>query len=382
MFPNIDLQTFTFNENIKEDLVLHQYNGYNTFTFQLKTDLQAKEQEDGSIDFSDEKGKVVFSVPKPFMTDSKLDELSGEVERSDKVSYKLEKNEEGYLLHLTADENWLKDPERVYPVSIDPSTSLSVSSDTFVMSAYPTTNYSASSQKWDANLKAYVLKTGYYDKTTGTNYAFMKFNNLKPIQNMTVTKATLKTYVAHSYYGTKATGLWLDTVNSNYDNAKVTWNTKPASKNIGKADVHKGQWASYDVTAAVKSWNSGGANYGFKLHTNGNGKEYWKKLISSANSANKPYIEVTYTIPKGNTPTIKAYHNGDSTGYFDISWKKVEGAKGYKVWIYNGKEYQAISAGNVTSWSTKGKKICLRAQKLPPRDINCIWTARMELNWH
>lgn len=80
------------------------------------------------------------------MTDSKLDELSGEVERSDKVSYKLEKNEEGYLLHLTADENWLKDPERVYPVSIDPSTSLSVSSDTFVMSAYPTTNYSASSQ--------------------------------------------------------------------------------------------------------------------------------------------------------------------------------------------------------------------------------------------
>lgn len=162
----------------------------------------------------------------------------------------------------------------------------------------------------------------------------------------------------------------------------MTWNTKPASKNIGKGDVHKGQWASYDVTAAVKSWNSGGANYGFKLHTNGNGKEYWKKLISSANSANKPYIEVTYTIPKGNTPTIKAYHNGDSKGYFDISWKKVEGAKGYKVWIYNGKEYQAISAGNVTSWSTKGKKSGLRAQKLLPRDINCIWTARTEPNWH
>ncbi|MFO3790191.1 DNRLRE domain-containing protein [Bacillus mojavensis] len=357
VFPNIDLQTFTFNENIKEDLVLHQYDGYNTFSFQVTTDLQAKEQEDGSIDFSDEKGKVVFSVPKPFMTDSKLDELSGEVGRSEKVSYKLEKNDEGYLLHLTADENWLKDPERVYPVSIDPSTSLSVSSDTFVMSAYPTTNYSASSQKWDANLKAYVLKTGYYDKTTGTNYAFMKFNNLKPIQNMTVTKATLKTYVAHSYYGTKATGLWLDTVNSNYDHAKVTWNTKPASKNIGKADVHKGQWASYDVTAAVKAWNSGGANYGFKLHANGNGKEYWKKLISSANSNNKPYIEVTYTIPKASTPAVKAYNNGNGTGFFNISWKKADGAKGYKVWIYNGKEYQAISVGNTTSWSTKGKNI-------------------------
>jgi len=357
VFPSIDLQTFTFNENIKEDLVLHKYEGYNSFTFQLETDLNAEVQEDGSIAFKNKNGKVMLTVPKPFMTDSKLDELSGEVARSEEVSFKLKKNDHGYLLHVTADEDWLKDPERVYPVSIDPSTSLSVSSDTFVMSAYPTTNYSASTQKWDANLKAYVLKSGYYDKSTGTVYAFMKFNNLKPIENMTVTKATLKAYVAHSYYGTKATGLWLDTVNSSYDNAKVTWNNKPGSKNIGKTDVHKGQWATFDVTSIVKAWNTGTANYGFKFHTNGNGQDHWKKLISSANSANKPYIEVTYTIPKAETPTIKAYSNGNDTGYFDVSWKKMNGAKSYKVWIYNGKEYQAISVGNTTSWSTKGKNI-------------------------
>ncbi|WP_146738242.1 hypothetical protein, partial [Bacillus tropicus] len=79
------------------------------------------------------------------------------------------------------------------------------------------------------------------------------------------------------------------------------------------------------------------------------------KLMSSANSAKKPYIEVTYTIPKADTPSVKAYHNGDSTGFFNISWKKAEGAKSYKVWLYNGKEYQAIPVGNATSWSTKGK---------------------------
>ncbi|MDA7025189.1 DNRLRE domain-containing protein [Bacillus sp. CLL-7-23] len=357
VFPNIDFQTFTFNENTKEDLVLHKYEGYNSFTFQLKTDLSAEIQEDGSIELTDKNGKQILTVPKPFMTDSNLDEGSGEVARSEDVKYTLEKNDQGYLLHVTADEDWLKDPQRVYPVSIDPSTSLSASSDTFVMSAYPTTNYSTSTQKWDANLKAYVLKTGYYDKSTGTNYAFMKFNNLKAIQNMKVTKATLKTYVAHSYYGTKPTGLWLDTVNSSYDNAKITWNNKPGSKNIGKTDVHKGQWASFDVTAAVKSWNSGVANNGFKFHTNGNGKDHWKKLISSANSKNKPYIEVTYTIPQAEAPTTKAYSNGNQTGYFDIDWKKIEGAKGYKLWMYNGKEYQAISVGNTTSWSTKGKNI-------------------------
>ncbi|WP_144488022.1 hypothetical protein, partial [Bacillus pumilus] len=55
--------------------------------------------------------------------------------------------------------------------------------------------------------------------------------------------------------------------------------------------------------------------------------------------------------------SVKAYHNGDSTGFFNISWKKAEGAKSYKVWLYNGKEYQAIPVGNATSWSTRGKKI-------------------------
>ncbi|MGK4096203.1 DNRLRE domain-containing protein [Bacillus altitudinis] len=364
VFPHIDLRSFTFNENIKEDIVLKRYDGYNSFTFKIKTDLTGEIEEDGSIRFFDQKKQTIFQVPKPFMTDSNLDEKSGEVARSEDVSFELQKEDDGYLLRVTADEKWLKDPERVYPVSIDPSTSLSVSSDTFIMSAYPTTNYSTSTQKWDANLKSYVLKTGYYDKTTGTNYAFMKFNSFKPIQNMNVTKATLKTYVAHSYYGTKATGLWLDTVNANYDHTKLTWNNKPSSKNIGKANVYKGQWVSYDVTSTIKAWNSGTANYGFKLHANGNGQDHWKKIISSTNSTKKPVIEVTYTIPQANAPTVKGFSNGNGTGYLNLSWKKVSGAKGYKVWLYNGKEYEAISVGNVASWSTKGKNIWPTASEI------------------
>lgn len=148
VFPDIDLRNITFDQNIKEDLVLHSYMGYNTFKFHLTTDLEAEIQKDGSIDFKiKDTNEKVFNLPKPFMSDSNYDEHSGEVARSGDVKYDLEKVDDGYNLTIKADESWIKDPNRVYPIYIDPSTSITTSTDAFVMSAYPTTNYGTSSDK-------------------------------------------------------------------------------------------------------------------------------------------------------------------------------------------------------------------------------------------
>ena len=357
IFPFIDLQNITFNQATKEDLVLHSFTGYHIFKFYLKTDLKAEVQNDGSILFMNQEKEKVFELPKPFMVDSNVDEYSGEVERSEDVTYELQKEAQGYVLTIKADPEWLKDPKRVYPVYIDPSTSINVSTDTFVMSAYPTTNYSSSSSKWDSVQGQYVLKVGYYDNTTGTCYAFLN-HNLSSIQNMNITNATFNVYVTHSYSSTTKTGLWLDAVNGSWSASALNWNNKPSSTNIGKVDVARDQWAEFNVTNTVKEWASGKKQqYGFKLHTNGNGKTYWKKVVSSTNSNYKPYLSVTYTIPAPQTPKGTVFSNGDGTGYVNVSWDPVPGAKGYKVWIYNGKSYEAFEVGNVTSWSTNGKKI-------------------------
>ncbi|BBW97115.1 DNRLRE domain-containing protein [Geobacillus sp. FSL W8-0032] len=364
IFPSIDLQNITFNESTKEDLVLHSFTGYHIFKFRLKTDLQADIQDDGSILLTNKEHEKVFELPKPFMVDSHVDEHSGEAQRSENVSYELQKDDEGYILTVKADPEWLKDPKRVYPVYIDPSTSVQVSADAFVMSAYPTTNYSSSSSKWDSAQGQYVLKVGYYDGTTGTCYGFLH-PDLSSIKYMNVTNATFHVYVTHSYYTTTPTGLWLDAVDSSWSASTLTWNNKPSSTNIGKVDVARDQWAQFDVTNTVKEWASETKpNYGFKLHTNGNGQTYWKKVVSTTNSSYKPYLSVTYTIPVPNTPTGTAYSNGDGTGYINLSWDPVPGATGYKVWIYNGKSYEAFNVGNVTSWSTKGKKIWPTASEI------------------
>ncbi|MCM3313308.1 DNRLRE domain-containing protein [Bacillus sp. FSL K6-6483] len=357
VFPDIDLRHFTFNQSTKEDLVLQTYNGVHIFNYKIETELDAQENEDGSITFSDENGEAAFELPKPFMADSNYDDAKGETAESDAVSYKLEAIDGGYELTIDADKDWLADEERVYPVYIDPTTSVNVSADAFVMSAYPTTNYSSASSKWDSSQNAHVLKVGKYDSTTGTTYGFLK-QSIDPVKHMTVTKATLNVHVIHHYYGDNPNGLWLDTVNSDWQPGSLNWNNKPGSTNIGKVDVGRNKPASFDVTSTVKAWLDGSKkNFGFKLHTNGNGKEYWKKVISTTNTSKKPYLSITYTIPAPAAPTSKTYTNGDGTGHVNLSWKKMPGATGYKVWVYNGKDYQGFDVGNVTSWSTEGKKL-------------------------
>ena len=59
IFPNVDLKSTTFNENVKEDFVLREYTGHHIFTFALETDLTPSLQEDGSIDFQNEKKKSI-----------------------------------------------------------------------------------------------------------------------------------------------------------------------------------------------------------------------------------------------------------------------------------------------------------------------------------
>ncbi|WP_335872617.1 DNRLRE domain-containing protein [Bacillus sp. 2205SS5-2] len=364
VFPNIDLRNISFNTQTKEDIILHSYDGYNAFSFHIETDLRGELTDVGSLEFFDFNNNKVFMVPKPFMTDSNYDEHKGQSERSDNVKYEMKKNETGYTLTIKADVEWLADPMRQFPVYIDPSIeTLDISQDTFVMSAYPTTNYNGDG-KWNSEEKIYQLQVGYYDSSTGRNYAYIKPEtaNMTPEAGYMVSSAKFKVYVTHHYYVNNPNGLWLDYVNNPWDAGTLTWNNKPSSTTkIGSVSVGRGQWAEFDVSGIVKEWNKGNkTNYGFRIHTNGNGTSHWKRIISASNATNRPYLEITYTtLGTAKTPVAKAYSNGTNsiTGYVDLSWDKVEGADGYKVAIFNGATYEYVDVGDVTKWSTKGKRI-------------------------
>ncbi len=359
IFPNIDLKSTTCNENVKEDFVLREYTGHHIFTFSLQTDLTPSLQKDGSIHFKDEKKENIFTLPKPYMNDSNVDQQSGEAVTSDAVRYNIEKTDaKTYTLTVTADPEWLQAPERKYPVYVDPSIEVDNFENAYASSAYPSVNYSGG-KLWDSGQNAYTLKVGYYDGASGTNFAYIK-PQISDLKGARIESATFYAYAVWHYYGNQQNGVWLDEVTGGWNVGGINWNNKPGSNNIAHADVARGQWAKFNVTNSVKAWVEGARpNNGFKLHTNGNGQNHWKKFIAAENGWSAPYLEVNYSYAQPNKPRVQTYSNGSgsNSGYLNMQWDAVPGATGYKVAIFNGYEYEEIPVGNVTSWSTKDKKI-------------------------
>ncbi|WP_188388787.1 DNRLRE domain-containing protein, partial [Priestia taiwanensis] len=359
IFPKIDLRSITFNTTVKEDIVLHGYTGHNIFSYKLDTALTPKINKDGSISFTDKSDTEIFVLPKPIMTDSAVHPESGESQQSEKVSYKLEKQEDNsYHLTLTADKDWLKAPERKYPVYIDPTITIENSSNAYVSDIAKGTNYSGA-KLWDSGQGAFTLKVGKYDSSTGNNHAYIK-HDVSSFQHAVIQEATLNMYAIWHYYGNTPNAVWLDEVNGGWNPSALTWNNKPSTTNLTQVNVGRGQWAKFNVTKTVQSWVNGTKNNnGFMLHTNANGITHWKKFVSSENSTNAPYLSITYSYSQPTGPTATTYSNGpgSGTGYFDVKWDAVPGATGYKVAIFNGYEYEYIPVGNVTSWSSKGKKL-------------------------
>ncbi|KON68885.1 hypothetical protein AKG34_08850 [Peribacillus butanolivorans] len=363
IYNDIDLRHIALNKEVKEDWIMNKYNGINEFHYDIETDLFGEIEKDGSIGFyeTDSKEEKVFELPKPVMVDSNYNETLGDGVRSLDIKYELNKKSEGgYDLALKANKEWLASSKRVFPIYIDPSVSIDVLGDTFVSSAYPKNNYN---KEWDPSQGEYVLKTGYYDSTTGTNYAFVKFSVVGDLKGAVIDSADLQAYVTHAYYVSQKNGLWVDEVNGQWYADELTWNNKPSSTKITSTSVGRDEWAHFNVANTVQAWVSGErSNYGFKFHTNGNGQTYWKK-ITAAESANKVKIVIAYHYDQMATPTMTATADGIDmkTGSVNVKWKAAYGAKGYDLQMFDGKSYQSVYQGTATSWSSKGQMVFPKA---------------------
>lgn len=363
IYPAVDLRHITFNEEVKEDWIIKKYTGINQFFYKLKTDLSPIIQADGSIGFFEKSDKVspVFTLPAPEMMDSNINESKGEGTYSNQVKYLLNKNtDNSFTLTLDINKEWLASSDRKYPVYVDPSVSIDALGDAYISSKAPTTNFN---QKWDPVQGEYVLQTGYYDSTSGTNYAFIKFSVANELKGAVIDSASLQAYVTHAYYATQKNGLWVDEANSKWAINEINWNNKPSSTKISSTLVGRDEWAKLDVKSTLQAWVSEErTNTGFKLHTNGNGKTYWKKITASE-SANKPKLVISYHYDQMPTPTMSSQLDNATakTGSVNVNWKSVFGASSYKLQMFDGYRYETVYTGSALSWTSKDKKIFPKA---------------------
>lgn len=119
--PGMDLEYQVQSGGIKENLVLKSVPTTNAWLWRLDPgSLTPTLAEDGSVLLSDASGAAVLGIPAPVALDS-----SGQEGQREPVTIapkpRLTKSSDGtWTYGLQVSYQWLTDPQRVYPVTIDP----------------------------------------------------------------------------------------------------------------------------------------------------------------------------------------------------------------------------------------------------------------------
>ncbi|HEY0700344.1 MAG TPA: hypothetical protein VGD43_21380, partial [Micromonospora sp.] len=129
-----DLVLGPTNRGLKELIVLRSPAAPTVWDFPLRLrGLTAKLVEGaGRVDLVDATGKVRGQIPPGFMTDSVIDQRTGQGTRSNGVTYSLVEQNGGWVLRVSLDRSWLLSADRRYPVTVDPTMRTPTFDDTFV----------------------------------------------------------------------------------------------------------------------------------------------------------------------------------------------------------------------------------------------------------
>lgn len=352
LFDEIDAVYYVRSDGVKEDFIFHKKPNLREIRFNVKTNLEVRENNN-NIEFVDKsKNIVIWSFSPPFLRDA-------EDKESRNVSYSIENTKGKIQVTIHLDSDFLEAKDTKYPVTLDPTVvaggKIDNTFDAYVGEYYSNVNYGGDPE----------LRTGYAPGVY-SHRSFIKFGSSLPgLSGGLLTSAAFKAY---KYYEPSSvdTTITIHRAYAAWSSSTIKWSNQPsfggsyASRLLASGAANG--WYSWNVTNLVNYWYDNPSQYhGLVMQaTNENTIGSYRKFYSSDynGGSHAPRLEITYS-PKPAAPTGTASGNGNNTGtgYVTLSWTAVPGATGYKVSIYNGRNYEDIDVGNVTSWSTKGKKL-------------------------
>ena len=142
--PSASLEYMLEPYKVKENIVVGEggFEQY-SYSFGIVTDAHSVEIKEGTIQLSDESGNVIFELSALSMSDAKG-------AYSDTLLLTAESCENGYIVTVTADAEWINAPEREFPVAIDPTITI----------MYPDDDYAYEAVYVNSNTTGYGIRTG------------------------------------------------------------------------------------------------------------------------------------------------------------------------------------------------------------------------------
>ncbi|WP_133306142.1 DNRLRE domain-containing protein [Microbispora triticiradicis] len=305
--PGADLVVTALATGFRHDIVLRQRpDGPVEYRLPVDTSGLTLDTTDvGTLTLTDKKGKVVAAAPKPFMWAatgaSTPNAVSGERRppRKGTIRSKVVRENGRQVLVLQPDRDFLADPATRYPVTIDPTTTLPLTTDTSAIKG------STSSHAGDTELPAGAFD---FSGISELSRAYLKFNT-SALAGATVSSATLQAYqsgVSYFFFCSSTSGIIAARVTASWDPATLTWTNKPATTTADQATATEagncagGRYMSWTITSIAQAWASGTANNGIELRGSsesaGTAYEVYFEA-SEAGAGHPPTLTVTYTVP-------------------------------------------------------------------------------------
>jgi len=259
--------------------------------------LKLSQADSGHLLLKDGDGKLVAEAPAPMMWDSSHNDSSGEPEHSERVDTRIETASDGsQTLVLSPDKGFLA--TATYPVTVDPTSTLAVTTDTWVQTPdYP-----------DSQVSSAELKSGTYDGGTDKARSYLKFDVSK-FSGKHILDTNLALY---SYYSstcsTSGAGTQVRRITSTWSSSDVTWSTQPSTTTtdavtnkaaLGYSSSCAAGTMNFDIDGIVQAWADGSANYGLQVRgADETDSTTWRRFRSanyvSGDNSVEPHLTVTY----------------------------------------------------------------------------------------
>jgi RHS repeat-associated protein len=305
----------TLSNGLKESIEIADASQPHSFSFELSASPGVAPQllKDGSIEFRDEAGDLMATLPAPTVADSDPTHIAP----PDAVSYELRDEAGAWILDVNVDPDWLAAEDRAWPVTIDP-TVLSFSSPFFACNLHTAPNQYLTQCQSQGMQTIYATALGEYKVRSAI---FFNTNGVLPT-GAPVTSATIGLNAVSASFNTVGVKLrpilqpWNEAsvswMRSGYPTGISLWTTPGGTAEASGPEILTSQrgnqagWWNFDVWSMAQRWVEGTLpSYGVLAQQSDEGcytNPCPHRQVEWASGAwptpsERPYLKITY-IPK------------------------------------------------------------------------------------
>lgn len=281
---------------LKKDIILPEYTGQNEFHFVLDTygNTAVLSKDGKTIQIvNPEINEIIQEFVPIYAYDSFDGTYSDDFHYTEDCYYTLSSREDGkYNMGVVVSEEYLSNPDLIYPVTIDPSSvSLSNLQDAPVYSSLSSKNYGGATSMCFGR-----------SPTNGSGRSYIKFNVSSIGKSANITNATLTLRELTGRTTSTTTGIYM--ASGSWTETGLTWNNKPGYNNLQSSlNINSpggNFYYKFNVKSAVQKWVNGTTNNGFAIVSNdeNNTSNFWRAFATKeySTSSYRPVLKVDYTV--------------------------------------------------------------------------------------